>query len=153
MKSGTRSGLLRVAAIACLAVTAAGAPAAFAAPNDPSAPICTMSYPVPVEPFQTPAASEVFATSSNGSVDLKVHTDAGTDFAYDQKFSVNWANLDTGRSGVADTSAQVKGPDNTLTVTGIPTKPGRILFNLGVFNHGEGQNYTNGECSAEYQVS
>ncbi|MFI6169215.1 hypothetical protein ACIBCN_20715 [Nocardia sp. NPDC051052] len=153
MKSGTRFGLLRVAAIACLAVTAAGAPAAFAAPNDPSAPICTMSYPVPVEPFQTPAASDVFAISSNGTIDLKVHTNAGTDVAYDQKFTVNWANITTGKSGVADTSAQVKGPDNTLTVTGIPTKPGRILLNLGVFNHGEGQNYTNGECSVEYQAS
>ncbi|MFE9575494.1 hypothetical protein ACFYO1_03850 [Nocardia sp. NPDC006044] len=153
MKSGIRSGLLRFAAITCLAVTAVGAPAAFAAPNDPSGPLCTMSYPVPVEPFQTPASSDVFATSAGGSVDLKVHTNAGTDVAYDQKFSVNWSNIDTGRSGVADTSAQVKGPDNTLTVTGIPTKPGRILFNLGVFNHGEGQNYTNGECTVEYQAS
>lgn len=153
MKSATHSGLLRVTAIACLAVTAAGAPAAFAAPNDPAAPICTMSYPVPVEPFQTPAYSDVFATSSNGSIDLKVHTNAGTDVAYNQKFTVNWANLDTGKSGVADTSAEVKGPDNTLTVTAVPTKPGRILLNLGVFNHGEGPNYTNGECGVEYQAN
>ncbi|WP_194813656.1 hypothetical protein [Nocardia sp. XZ_19_385] len=153
MKSGTRSALFRIAAIAGLAVTAAGAPAAFAAPNDPAAPVCTMSYPVPVEPFQTPASSEVFAISANGSIDLKLHTNAGTDFAYDQKFSVTWANLDTGRSGVGDTSAQVKGPDNTLTISGLETKPGRILLNLNVFNHGEGQNYTNGECSAEYQAS
>ncbi|MEU0541318.1 hypothetical protein [Nocardia sp. NPDC005978] len=153
MNSSTRSALSLIAAVAGVALTAAGAPAASAAPNDPGAAVCTMSYPVPVEPFQTPASSEVFATSGNGSVDLKLHTDAGTDFAYDQQFSVNWANLDTGRSGVANTSAQVKGPDNTLTISGVETKPGRILLNLNVFNHGEGQNYTNGECSAEYQVS
>lgn len=153
MNSLTRSALLPIAAIAGFAITTAGAPAALSAPNDPGAAVCTMSYPVPVEPFQTPATSDVFATSANGSIDLKLHTDAGTDFAYDQQFSVNWANLDTGRSGVANTTAQVKGPDNILSITGVETKPGRILLNLNVFNHGEGQNYTNGECSAEYQAS
>ncbi|PXX69328.1 hypothetical protein DFR70_1021017 [Nocardia tenerifensis] len=152
MKTGTRSGFVRIAAIACLAVTAAGAPAAFAAPNDPSAKLCTMSYPVPEEPFTKPAATDVFAISSNGVIDFTVHTDAGSDNAYDQKFTVTWANIDTGKSGVADTSARVQGPDNTFTVTGVATKPGRIALHLGVFNHGEGQLYTNGECDVEYQA-
>ncbi|WP_159080662.1 hypothetical protein [Nocardia suismassiliense] len=152
MKSRTLSGLSVIAAISGITATMVGVPAAVAAPPAPSDKLCTMSYPVPAGDFSTPASSDVFATSGNGSLDLQLQTNAGTDIAYEQKFSVVWANIDTGKSGVADTSALVKGPENVLSIPAFETKPGRLALTLSVFNHGEGQNYTNGECSVEYQA-
>lgn len=110
-----------------------------------------MKYPTPEGDFSTYATSEAFASSHNdGTFDLTLHTDANSDTGYDQQFRVVWANLDTGRSGGGDTSARVQGPDNVLSIPAVDTKPGRIALTLSVFNHGEGPNYTNGDCTLEY---
>ncbi|GAA5085829.1 hypothetical protein [Nocardia iowensis] len=153
MKSRTRSGLFGIAAISCLAATAGAAPTVFAAPNTPSDKLCTITYPVPDGEFTVEASSDVFAVSgNNGSFDLTLHTDARSDIGYNQKFSVTWANIDTGRNGQADTSARVQGPENVLSIPGVQTEPGRIALVLAVANNDGGQNYTNGDCSVEYQA-
>lgn len=126
-------------------------PAAVAAPDTADEHLCTIKYPTPEGDFSTYAASEAFASSHNdGTFDLTLHTDANSDTGYDQQFRVVWANLDTGRSGGGDTSARVQGPDNVLSIPAVNTKPGRIALTLSVFNHGEAQNYTNGDCTLEY---
>ncbi|MFQ6395718.1 hypothetical protein ACLMAJ_19910 [Nocardia sp. KC 131] len=129
------------------------APTAFATPDAASDPLCTITYPTP-DDFSVQASSDAFATSnSSGMLELKLHTDARSETGYEQKFSVTWANIDTGRNGQADTTAKVQGPDNILLIPAMATKPGRIALVLGVFNHGSDQNYTNGDCSVEFNVS
>ncbi|MEU0876111.1 hypothetical protein [Nocardia brasiliensis] len=61
-----------------------------------------------------------------------------------------WANLHTGRNGGGDTSARLQGPGNVHSIPAVDTKPGRIALTLSIFNHGEAQNYTNGDCTIEY---
>ncbi|MFE7798013.1 hypothetical protein [Nocardia sp. NPDC057440] len=154
MKSRTYSGFLSgIAAISCIsAVTVGYAPTALAAPNAPSDPLCTITYPTP-DDFSVQATSDAFATSvTSGSMELKLHTDSRSQTGYDQKFAVTWANITTGRNGQADASAFVKGSDNTLSIPGTVTKAGRIALVLSVTNHGTGDNYTYGDCSVEYTV-
>ncbi|MEU0502627.1 hypothetical protein [Nocardia sp. NPDC005998] len=152
MKSRAWSGSVGITAISCVsAAIVGGAPAAFADPSTPSDALCTMTYPTP-DDFSVRASSEASAVSDHGSFDLTLRTDSQSQTGYEQKFSVTWANLDTGRSGQSDVTARVQGHDNVLSIPDVKTEPGRIALVLKTFNHGTGQNYTNGECSAEYVV-
>ncbi|WP_378733183.1 hypothetical protein [Nocardia brasiliensis] len=45
----------------------------------------------------------------------------------------------------------VSGNNGSFDLT-LHTEPGRIALVLGVSNNDGGQNYTNGDCSVEYQV-
>lgn len=138
-------------AIACITVAGlvAGPATAHAAPEET---LCGFTYPTP-DDFSVTAGSKVTATpGAAGVVDLRIYTDAASEAGYDQRFGVTWANLDTGRSGVAEENARVQGPETVLTIPGVTTEPGRIAFVLSASNHGSDQNYTYGDCSAEYVV-
>lgn len=149
MTTRTFSTVLGIAA----AFVALGAtPAVSAAPAEPGDSLCTMTYPTP-DDFSVTASSATFAAAAGtGTVDITMLTDARSDVDYEQKFWLSWANLDTGRSGQDQVIARVQGPDNVLSIPGVATEPGRIAFVLGATNHGSDQNYTNGDCSAEYTV-
>ena len=157
MKSRMYSALLGVAAICCTAMaTVASAPAAFADPSASTADLCTISYPTP-DDAQLAASSVVSVEPGGaGSMNLTVKTDSQSDAGYDQNFTVNWSNLDTGRSGVADTTVRVQGADTVYSIPDAVTQPGRIALVLGAHNHGLGefdQYYTNGDCSVEYAAT
>ncbi|WP_157107277.1 hypothetical protein [Nocardia grenadensis] len=142
-----------VLGLAAVFLAAGGAPAVSADPGDPGDALCKITYPTP-DDFGVTASSATFAAAAGpGAVDLTMLTDAQSDVDYEQKFWVIWANLDTGRSGHGEVIARVQGPDNVLSIPGVQTEPGRIAFTLHASNHGSDQNYTNGDCSAEYTVS
>ena len=88
----------------------------------------------------------------SGAATFTMHTDAGTETSYEQKFNLIWANLDTGRNGGAEVVAKVHGPDNVLSIPAVRTEPGRIALVLQAFNHGNDENRSFGDCSAEYTV-
>ncbi|WP_051133059.1 hypothetical protein [Nocardia paucivorans] len=149
MTSRIRSIVLGIAAV-CLAL--GGAPAVSAAPNAPGDALCEFTYPTP-DDFDVAASSATFAVAAGpGTVDLIMLTDAASQVSYQQTFAVTWANLDTGRNGQGEVAAEVQGSDNVLTIPGVRTEPGRIAFVLKATNHGSDQNYTYGDCSAEYSV-
>lgn len=145
--------LSTVLALATASLAVGAAPAVSAAPAVPGDALCKFTYPTP-DDFDVTASSATFATpTAPGTVDLTMLTDAASEVSYEQRFSVIWANLDTGRSGQEQVVEQVQGPDNVLTIPDVTTEPGRVLFVLHANNHGSDQNYTNGDCSAEYTVN
>ncbi|MFF2083624.1 hypothetical protein ACFVVM_07595 [Nocardia sp. NPDC058176] len=128
------------------------APLAAAEPQASADKLCDFIYPTP-DDFEVIANSTAIAVSNaDGAVHLELHTDANSETPYEQRFSVIWANLDTGRNGSEQVTATVQGPDNVLSIPRVVTEPGRIAFVLAAANHGSDQNYTNGDCSAEYTV-
>ncbi|EOM75709.1 hypothetical protein DW322_04710 [Rhodococcus rhodnii] len=115
--------------------------------------LCTIPYPN-ANVFEIPASSRVEVSPAGpGTIDVDIHTKANSLIGYDQRIGVVWANLDTGRSGVAETNARVRGFDTLLEIDGLTTEPGTIAFVFSASNHGWGDNYTYGDCSAEYTVS
>ncbi|WP_433574814.1 hypothetical protein [Nocardia brasiliensis] len=86
---------------------------------------------------------------------MYIHTDARSDTEYEQRFSLAWSNLDTGRSGNAATTARVQGPDNEYVLRNTLTEAGRLALVLKSSNQGLAElshRSTNGDCSAEYSV-
>ena len=156
MKSRIRSVLLGVAAAGfAVSASVAGAPAAVAAPAPGAVELCRFTYPTP-DPFQRTATTVIHAEpSDSGILNLHIHTDAQSDIEYDQRFSVNWANIDTGRSGVAENNRPVHGPDNEYLLRNTLTESGRLALVLSASNRGLGEldnHVTNGTCSAEHDV-
>ncbi|WP_225725419.1 MULTISPECIES: hypothetical protein [unclassified Nocardia] len=139
--------------LSVIAMLTGGAATALAAPDGAPEKLCTITYPTP-DDFSVQASSEVFVRQlGNGAIELTAHTDAKSNTPYDQKFHVTWSNLDTGRNGQSEVSAQVRGSDNVLTIPSLETEPGRIPLVLAIANHGSGQNYTNGDCTVETKAS
>ncbi|RDI62970.1 hypothetical protein [Nocardia pseudobrasiliensis] len=141
------AGLLSIAAVVG-GVVGGGVATADEAPEK----LCTITYPTP-DDFSVQASTEVFVEQlGGGAVAFTAKTDAQSVQPYDQRFHVTWSNLDTGKNGQDETSAQVTGPNNVLTIPRVETKPGRIPLVLSIANHGSAQNYTNGDCQVEYKV-
>lgn len=148
----TRNVLAIAVGMAAAFLTVGGVPAVSAAPGDHGDALCKLTYPTP-DDFSVTASSTTFAASAGpGAVDVTMLTDAHSDVGYEQTFRLTWANLDTGRNGQAQVTTRVLGPDNILSIPGVTTEPGRIALVLHASNHGSGENYTNGDCSAEYTV-
>lgn len=148
----TKRLLATVLGMAAVVLGAGTAPAVSAAPGEPGDALCTMTYPTP-DDFDVTASSSTFAAPAGpGRIDVTMLTDARSEADYEQRFSLTWANLDTGRNGQQQVTARVQGPENVLSIPGVITEPGRIAFVLAVSNHGSDQNYTSGDCSAEYSV-
>ncbi len=152
MKSIIFSHLPTAVVVASLTAGLSSAFAGFANSNPLPEPLCTMKYLVPAGDFTRSASSDAFVRTEKSSIDLQLHTDAGSDDAYRQIFSISWSNFDTGTIGTAETSAPVEGPDNVLNVFRVPTGAGKLSLVLRVSNRGEEQKVTTGECHAEFHA-
>ncbi|WP_327150137.1 hypothetical protein [Nocardia sp. NBC_01329] len=149
MMKRIRSTVLGIAAV-CMAV--GGAPAVSAAPSDQGDALCEFTYPTPDDTTIGGSSATFAAPAGPGAATFTMLTDAGTETSYEQKFNLIWANLDTGRNGGAEVVAKVYGPDNVLSIPAVRTEPGRIALVLQAFNHGNDENRSFGDCSAEYTV-
>ncbi|MFW0784309.1 hypothetical protein AAFP35_07275 [Gordonia sp. CPCC 206044] len=141
------AGALCTAAIPALVATpASAAPAATQ--------LCSISYPNPNLMALYASSVATAESAGTGRVTLRLVTDAKSIIGYRQQFRVVWSNLDTGKSGVANTTARVAGSRTVLSLPPITTGTGRITAVLGTTNTGalNPQAITNGDCVAEYPV-
>lgn len=123
-------------------------------PADPvETPFCSIEYPDPNQFDRTDTSDVTVASPAGGQVRFTFHTRSQTSAPYTQAASVTWANLDSGISGVGDTSARVGAGETTLTVPVQETGPGRITAVTRVTNTADnGQDVTTLDCSSEYTV-
>ncbi|MGW4770171.1 hypothetical protein ACWEO2_19250 [Nocardia sp. NPDC004278] len=154
MKSHMRSALFGIAAVGCTALATVGsAPAAFAVPAPGAVELCRFTFLTPDDAQRTASTVVSAEPGNSGILNLYVHTDAQSDTEYEQRFSFTWSNLDTGRSGNAETTTRVQGPDNEYLLRNTLTESGRLALVLRSSNRGLGElsnHSTNGDCSAEY---
>ncbi|TCN54982.1 hypothetical protein EV641_104247 [Rhodococcus sp. SMB37] len=123
-------------------------------PADPvETPFCSIEYPDPNQFDRTDTSDVTVSSQEGGLVRFTFHTRSQTTAPYTQAASVTWANLDSGISGVGDTSARVGAGETTLTVPVQETGPGRITAVARVTNTADnGQDVTTLDCSSEYTV-
>lgn len=134
-----------------LGIALTGGATAHAAP---SYQLCTFTYldPNNVDAPMRPYSAAWVTPTGEGRLTAElssfpVYPEPG----FNQRFSVTWANLDTGLSGSVSTEpVHVEGESTTLSIPDITTGAGRITFVFGASNDDGGLVWTNGDCSAEF---
>ena len=143
------------AATAAAAVPlATGGGLASAAPAQPVG-HCSITYPTP-NLFALPTSATASITQSGrGGIQVRLDSRPLSIAGYQQKVTVTWANLRTGKSGsVFSDPTRVGGLTSTVSVPRIATAPGRIALVIGATNTSSinPNAMTNGDCSTEYVV-
>lgn len=133
---------------------AAGIAPANAAPTQPSGQ-CSFTYPNPnLFALSTLATASVTQTGRD-TIRVRVVSRPYSIAGYQQKVSVTWANLRTGRSGSTFSApTRVGGLESTVTVPRIRTGSGRITLVVGATNTSSinPNATTNGDCGTEVVV-
>lgn len=126
----------------------------FTPPTDPvETPFCSIEYPDPNQFDRIDVSDVTVFSPADGQVTFAFHTRSQTTAPYTQAASVTWANLDSGISGVGDTSARIGAGETTLTVPVQETGPGRVTAVTRVTNTADnGQDVTTLDCVSEYTV-
>ncbi|MEE3848808.1 hypothetical protein VZC37_00585 [Gordonia sp. LSe1-13] len=141
-------------AAAGLTATGIGAVAAPSAAAAPTTTLCSFTYPNPNLPLIWAESTASAIPTAPGKVTLRLTTDSRSFIGYSQQFRVTWANLDTGFSGVANTTARVVGSETILSIPDVATASGRVALVLGAMSTGtlNPNSVSTEDCSAEYTV-
>lgn len=136
-----------------LGIALTGGAVAHAAP---SYQLCTFTYldPSNIDAPMRPYSAAWVTPTGEGHLDAELWSyPAYPEPGFNQRFSVTWANLDTGLSGSASTEpVHVDGERTILSIPDIATGAGRITFVFGAANDDGGLTTTNGDCSAEHTI-
>ncbi len=126
----------------------------FFPPKDPvETPFCGFDYVDPNDFGRYDRSDVTVSSPSPGQVVFRFRTQSESVAPYTQKATLVWANLDSGISGVGDTTVRIDEGGTTIVLPVQTTGSGRIMAVTGVNNTSDdGQKYTSYDCSAEYTV-